>query len=557
MRWTAVAAAALTLAVPHARAQRPAPSVPPVPQQALAFPTADFIRAHLAFLADDALEGRAPGTRGGRLAAQYIAAQLEAAGLAPGASDGTYYQPVSLVGVTPTPAAIIGIGRRTVALEPVEDFVAWPVAPDSAVTADAEIVFVGYGIRAAEWDWDDYKDQTVAGKILLMLVNDPGLSDASRFQGRTMTYYGRWTYKLEQAARMGAIGAILVHTDESATYGWNVVRSSWTGEQIMLDAGAPQTLRFGAWITSDAARRLAEETGRDFDALRRRAQQRDFRPISLGAHAVVHIRSAVRRFEARNVIARLDGADSTGRHDAVIFTAHYDHLGIGRATNGDSIYNGAEDNASGVATMLAAAAAFGRLARPPRRSLVFVATTAEESGLLGAEGYVRNPVIPLERTVAVINLDRANLRGVALDAVALGADRSELGPVFAGAAADEGLAVSPDPNPRAGHFFRSDHFPFARAGVPVLSLRIPSRFPDRPDDWAAAHEQQYVTERYHQPADEVSKDFDYAGALQQARLLIRMAWVLANTTDFPQWHSNTEFRMAGERLRLRRLRREP
>lgn len=536
-----------------AAAQRPAPNAPAALDQALAYPTADLIRAHLAFLADDVLEGRAPGTRGGHLAARYIAAQFAAAGLEPGAPNASYFQPVPLIGVTPTPSAVVGIGRQTVALEHGREFVAWPIAGDSAVAVDAELVFVGYGIQATEWDWDDFKGQSVTGRILVMLVNDPGLTDASRFEGRKLTYYGHWTYKLEQAARLGAVGAILIHSDEGATYRWNAVRSSWTGEQLIPADGAPPTLRFGAWITEDAAARLTDATGRDFSALRRRAQQPSFRPVSLGAHAVVHIRSTVRRFEGQNVIARLPGADTVGRNDAVIFTAHYDHLGIGRPVDGDSIYNGAEDNASGVATMLAAAAGFGRATTRPRRTLLFLATTAKESGLLGAESYASGPVMPLERTVAVVNLDRANLRGMALDAVALGSDRSDLGASFAQAARDEGLTTAPDPNPRAGSFFRSDHFPFARSGVPVLSLRVPSRFANRPVGWADEQEAQFLASRYHQPSDEYRSAFDFTGAVQQARLLIRLGWLLGDSDQFPAWNPDAEFRVAGERLR--RLRR--
>lgn len=542
----------LSLASHPTYAQRPAPSAPAELDRALRIPSTDLIRAHLRFLSHDLLEGRAPGTRGGRLAAHYIAAQMEAAGIGPGGNEGSYFQRVSLAGVTPDPSIIVGIGRRTIELSYGEDYVAWPSGPDSALTVDAEIVFVGYGIQAPEWQWDDYKDEPMVGKILLMLVNDPGLTDASRFHGRAMTYYGRWTYKLEQAARLGAVGVILIHADESATYGWGAMRNSWTGEQVMSTDAPAQMLRFGAWITEDGARQLADAAGKDFDAMRHRAQQRTFRPIALGAHAVVHIKSRVRRLETRNVIGRLDGADSLGCREAVILTAHYDHLGIGRPIDGDSIYNGAEDNASGVATMLAVAQAFGRSGLQPRRSVVFIATTAQEPGLLGAETYVRDPAVPLERTVAVINLDRANLRGAARDAVALGAERSELKAYVERAAADEGLTVSPDPNPHAGHFFRSDHFPFARAGVAVLSLRIPSQFADRPEGWAAQQERRYVSQRYHQPGDEFSAEFEYAGALQQARLIIRLGAALASTSDFPQWLPDTEFRLASERLRLRR-----
>ncbi|NIM48840.1 MAG: M20/M25/M40 family metallo-hydrolase [Gemmatimonadales bacterium] len=524
------------------------------PASALTTPGAGLVRAHLRFLSADLLMGRAPGTPGAQVAAHYIAAQFEALGLEPGGPTGSYFQPVRLLGVTPEVSLVLGIRRQTTALEHGRDFVAWPERPDSALSVDGEIVFVGYGIQAAEWDWDDYKGTPLAGKILLMLVNDPGLTDASRFNGRTLTYYGRWTYKLEQAARMGAVGAILIHTDKTATYPWSVVRNSWTGEQIMLDRRVVESLQFGAWMTADAARRILAETGRDFEALVRRAQQRQFRPIGLGAHAVVRLRSRIRQIEGANVVGRLDGADPDRRHEAVVLTAHYDHLGVGLPVDGDSIYNGAEDNASGVAALLAAAAGFSRAGTQPGRTLLFIATTAEEAGLLGAEAYVTEPIMPLEQTVAVLNIDRANLRGATHDAVALGSERSTLGQHFRRAAAQEGLEASRDPNPGAGQFYRSDHFPFARAGVPVLAFQAGAQFADRPPDWGAEQEARYTQERYHQPSDEFREDFAYEGALQQVRLLIRLGWSLAAGSEFPEWHPDSEYRSAGERLRLRRAR---
>ncbi len=426
--------------------------------------------------------------------------------------------------------------------------------PEESMTVDGEVVFVGYGVEAPEWGWDDYKSTSLTGKILLMLVNDPGLSDSSRFNGKALTYYGRWTYKLEQAARLGAIGAILIHTDESATYPWSVVRNSWSGEQIQLDRPVQETLRFAAWITEEAARSMLAAAGRDYDLLVRRAERPEFRPIPLDAHAVVYIRSDVRRMRSANVVARVDGADPAGRREAVVITSHYDHIGTGIPVSGDSIYNGALDNASGVAALLAVGAGLAASGPPPRRSILLVATTAEEAGLLGALAYTQDPSVPLEHTAAAINVDRANLWGATADAVAVGAERSGMLAYVERAWVAEGVAQAPDPSPHAGHFYRSDHLAFARAGIPVVSLRTGADFVDRPPDWGTAQEQEYVASHYHQPSDAFRDDFDFAGLLQQVHLMLRLAWALAATTEYPAWNRDSEFRPAGEQLRLRRLR---
>src|SRR5216110_3039651 len=397
--------------------------------------------AHLKYLADDLLEGRAPATRGGLLAARYIAAQFEALGLEPAARDGSYFQSVALVGMTPRPSLVWGKGGATRPLTYLDDFVAWAERPERHIVADGEVVFVGYGVAAAEWRWDDYKDMDVRGKVLLMLVNDPGLQDSTVFNGRALTYYGRWTYKLEEAARRGALGALLVHTTESATYGWDVVRGSWSVEQFKLDRSAAQSIAFAGWVTHDAAQAALAQAGLNLDSLTRAAGRRDFRPVATGLRVALDITSAVRHVQSENVVARMPGSDPALSREVVVFTAHWDHKGIGPVVNGDSIYNGAEDNASGIAAMLATAQALSRATPPPRRTLLFVATTAEESGLLGSQAYVQTPLVPLERTAAVLNLDVTNVRGATRDIDALGIDRSTLGPVFAAAARAESLAV--------------------------------------------------------------------------------------------------------------------
>jgi Zn-dependent M28 family amino/carboxypeptidase len=496
--------------------------------------------AHLRYLADDLLEGRAPATRGGELAMKYIAAQFEALGLEPAGRDGSYYQPVALVGMVPRPSLVWGTGAGARPLKYLDDFVAWAERPERHIVTDGDLVFVGYGIAAAEWRWDDYKDVDVRGKVLLMLVNDPGLQDSTVFNGRALTYYGRWTYKLEEAARRGAIGAILVHTNESATYGWDVVRSSWSVEQFKLDQPTPLSLAFAAWVTHDAAQAALAQAALNLDSLTRAAGRREFRPVGTGLHVSVDIASVLRHVRSANVVARVPGSDPALARQAVVFTAHWDHKGIGPAVNGDSIYNGAEDNASGVAAMLAAAQAAARLEPRPRRTLLFVATTAEESGLLGSEAYVRDPLIALDQTAAVLNLDVANVRGATRDIDALGSDRSTLGSVLEDAARAESLAVVHEPDVR-GAFYRSDHFPFAKAGVPSLSIQPGTDFVGRPTGWGREQAALYNRTRYHQPSDEYRPGFTYDGMAQEVRVALRVALAVANAPAMPQWHPNSEF----------------
>ena len=496
--------------------------------------------AHLKYLADDLLEGRAPATRGGALAADYIAAQFEALGLEPAGPDGSYFQPVALVGMVPHPSLSWGKAGAARSLTYRDDFVAWAERPESHIVADGELVFVGYGIQAAEWRWDDYKDQDVRGKVLLMLVNDPGIQDTTIFNGRALTYYGRWTYKLEEAARRGALGAILVHTTESATYGWDVVRGSWSVEQFKLDRPATPSIAFAAWVTHDAAQAALTQAGLNLDSLTRAAGRRDFRPVTTGLHVSVDVKSELRHVHSANVVARLPGSDPTLARQAVLFTAHWDHKGIGPAVNGDSIYNGAEDNASGVATVLAIAQAAVQLQPRPRRSLLFVSTTAEESGLLGSEAYVRDPLMPLAQTAAVINLDVTNVRGATRDIDALGVDRSTIGPMFEAAARTESLAVVHEPDVR-GSFYRSDHFPFAKAGVPAVSIEPGLNFIGKPAGWGREQADLYNRTRYHQPSDEYKSTFTYQGMALEAHVALRLAVAIANAPTMPEWLPRSEF----------------
>src|SRR5437667_2588674 len=496
--------------------------------------------AHLRFLASDLLEGRAPATRGGKLATAYIAAQFQALGLEPAGANGTYFQPVALVGMTPQPTFSWGrAGSAPESLAYRDAFVAWGERPEADISASGEVVFVGYGIRAPEWQWDDYKGVDLHGKVLLMLVNDPGLVDSTVFLGKVLTYYGRWTYKLEEAARQGAAGAIMIHTTESATYPWEVVRGSWSVEQFKLDQPRSPSLAFAGWVTEASARAALAKAGLNLDSLTQAAARRDFHPVSTGLSAAVRIHSALRRVESENVAARLLGRDQRLASQAVLITAHWDHKGIGPIVRGDSIYNGAEDNASGVAAILGAAKAMTQLPRPAR-SILFVATTAEESGLLGSEAYVQHPLIPLAQTAAVLNLDVTNVRGATRDIGAVGMDRSTLGPVFVAAARAESLKVESQPDVR-GSFFRSDHFPFARSGVPALSIKPGIDFVGRPKGWGEQQENLYNQERYHQPSDEYQRAFRYDGMAQQVRVTVRTARAIANDPAMHRWLPASEF----------------
>ena len=499
--------------------------------------------AHLRFLASDLLEGRAPATRGGRLATEYIAAQFQALGLQPAGVNGTYFQPVALVGMTPQPTFSWGkTGSPPESLAYREAFVAWAERPEADIAADGEVVFVGYGIRAPEWQWDDYKGMDLRGKVLLMLVNDPGLVDSTVFLGRILTYYGRWTYKLEEAARQGASGAILVHTTASATYPWEVVRGSWSVEQFKLDRPQSPSLPFAGWVTEGSARAALAQAGLSLDLLSRSAARRDFRPVATGLQAWVRIHSVLRRVASENVAARLPGRDSRLAAQAVLITSHWDHKGIGPIIRGDSIYNGAEDNASGVAAMLGVAKSLTQLPRPAR-SIVFLSTTAEESGLLGSEAYVQRPLFPLAQTAAVLNLDVTNVRGATRDIGALGMDRSTLGPVFQSSAEAESLTAESQPDVR-GSFFRSDHFPFARSGVPALSIKPGVDFVGQPRGWGEEQERLYNEQRYHQPSDEYGPTYRYAGLAQQVRVVVRTALDVANARELPRWLPTSEFQRA-------------
>ncbi|MCS7080811.1 MAG: M28 family peptidase [Chloracidobacterium sp.] len=498
------------------------------------------LHAHTALLSDPLFEGRAPGTRGGMLAAKYIAAQFQAYGLEP--VNGSYFQNVPIINLRaePTTMTFRAADGGQVELAYGTEFTAQSGECVPEVKLDAvPVVFAGYGIVAPEYDWNDYKGVDVRGKIVMLLVNDPGLRNPNIFQGRTLTYYGRWTYKYEEAARQGARGVLLMHTTESATYPWQVVQSSNTGvrSELVRDANSPPVVALKSWITDDAAVRIAKLAGKNLATLIEQAERRDFRPVPLDVTLSLHLKSEISRLESPNVVGLLPGRDEKLRAECVVVTAHYDHFGVkdDPATGKRLVYHGALDNASGTAALLAMAEAMAKSAWRPRRSVLFLSVTAEEQGLLGAQYYCERPLIPLEKTVANINLDEVNVFGRTRDFVPLGAERSTLGKTIDALAKLEGLVMKPDLFPQNGSFFRSDHFCFAKVGVPCLSLNFGVDVEGKPDGWGKERFETYVRRDYHQPTDVIQDDWDFRGAAQHAQFALLIVGVVAEDPTPPEW----------------------
>jgi len=535
----ALVASALLLAVP-AGAQIPSAAV----EEAAATIDADVLLAHTRFLSDDLLGGRAPGTVGSRLAQAYIAAQLEAAGFEPAGTDG-WLQPFTLVGLTADPPEALTVAApdgTTVDLAWREAFMAQGgrQAPRSEIDG-AEIVFVGYGIVVPEEGWDDYGDTDVAGKVLLFLNNDPA---GDRFGGNTRLYYGRWSYKYEIAAEKGAAGAIVIHTTPSAGYGWNVVQSSWSGTQFELPQTGEPRVEVKGWVTEEAARGIVELAGRDLDALVRAAQPPDFEAVPLGVTASVAFDNALEETETANVIGRLPGGDLADGH--VLYTAHYDHLGTISGVEGDSIHNGARDNALGTASVIAIARAFDALSGAPRRSILVAAVGAEEQGLLGSKYIAENPVVPNCDIVANLNLDGGNIWGETADVRQVGRGKSSLDDVLDRFAGAQGRTVLPEEFPDRGYYYRSDQFSFAKVGIPAIYLDEGTDFVGRPEGWGVERIEAWLANDYHQPSDEITPDWDLSGAAEDARLMFRIGVTLADAGARPAWTPGDEFAAARE-----------
>ncbi len=505
------------------------------------------IDAHLRFLSSDLLEGRAPATRGGRIADEYIAAQLKTFGVKPGVGDSSYFQrvPIDVVKSDPRTIKVTASGRANANLRSTDEVVVWPGSATDASSARGELVFVGYGVTAPEYKWDDFKGTDVRGKILLVLVNDPPATPAepNLFGGKAMTYYGRWTYKYEEAERRGAAGMLIVHTTERAGYPWHVVVNSNSTENRLLprDPGLPAPIAVRGWITDSAATALLAQAGFDMPQLRKQAESRDFRPVSTGIIVDASMQNSVRHMSSNNVVGLVRGIDPKVRDEYVVYSAHWDHFGIGPVVNGDSIYNGAVDNASGVASVLAVAHAAAEGVKP-RRSQLFVFVTAEESGLLGSAYFAEHPTVPASKIIADLNMDIVPVNGRVRDLNVMGDNKSSIGPTLARMVRSEGVGISPDAHPEQGHFYRSDHFSFAKAGIPSVSIGGGIDYVGRPAGWGLQEAEDYTAHRYHQPSDEYRPDWDLSGAAQLAEIVYRLGTTIGNAYTVPTWNADAEFK---------------
>ncbi|HEX9166590.1 MAG TPA: M28 family metallopeptidase [Gemmatimonadales bacterium] len=519
--------------------------------------TADGLMAHISVLASDAYEGRAPGTAGEDSTVRYLTGVFQSLGLAPGNPDGSYEQAVDMIGFTATPTVTVTSGGKPVPLSAPGDVVIASRRNVERVAIPAsEIVFVGYGVVAPEYGWDDYKDVDVRGKTILMLVNDPAVPDpadpssldTTMFRGKAMTYYGRWTYKYEIATEKGAAAAIIIHEEGPAGYPWEVVQGSWGRENIDIRRDDRNMGRVAAegWITLDKAKAILAASGQDFDALKQAAQRKDFRPVTLKASASISVVNRLREMRSRNVIAKLEGSDPALRDEYIVYTAHWDHLGRDTTAAGDQIFNGALDNASGTAQLLELARAFKALPTPPKRSVLFLAVTAEESGLLGAKYYAENPLYPLEKTLANINMDGFNQWGRTSDLVVVGYGNSTLDDVLASVAS--GRVLVPDPESEKGYFYRSDHFEFAKKGVPALYVDSGTEYLGKPAGYGQQKREEFVARDYHKPSDDVKADWDLSGAVEDARVLLRVGLAVAAGESWPQWKPGTEFKAVREAM---------
>jgi Zn-dependent M28 family amino/carboxypeptidase len=529
---------------------------------ALASISAEDLLAHTQALSADSMEGRGPGTAGEEKAVRYLESQFRAMGLRPGNPDGTYVQDVPLVGITTRATAAIDVGGTAMPLSFPENFVGVSRRTAEEIhVADSDVVFVGYGVVAPEYGWDDYKGVDVTGKTIVMLINDPAVPDAADttrldsavFNGDAMTYYGRWTYKYEIASEKGAAAAIIVHETGPAGYPWEVVTGSWGRENFDIEAPDGNAARVGveSWITDTKARELFQAAGLDFDSLKAAARTPDFQPVPLpNTTADFDVSNTVRRFASKNVVALVEGAAQPNEY--IVYTAHWDHLGRDSTLEGDQIFNGASDNASGTAALLELAQAYATLETPPDRSILFLAVTAEEYGLLGAKYYATNPLYPLDRTLANVNMDGLNQWGRTSDIVVVGYGNSNLEDILAEAAIDQNREIRPDPEPEKGFFYRSDHFEFAKQGVPALYTDNGTEYVGKPEGYGIQKREEYTLNDYHKVSDEVKPDWDLAGGVEDVQLLFRVGWMVSQTADYPVWKEGTEFKARREEMLRRR-----
>lgn len=515
--------------------------------------TANDIMQHTKVLSSDEYEGRGPGTKGEELSVKYLTEQFQKLGLKPGNPDGTYVQKVPLVGFAGAPAASFTAGSKTINLTFPQDYVAVSrrFVPESKVE-NSDIVFVGYGVSAPEYGWDDYKGLDVRGKTIVMLINDPAVPDpsdpskldAKMFKGQAMTYYGRWTYKYEIASEKGAAAAIIIHETGPAGYPYEVVSGSWSRENFDIQRPDKNMNRVAveSWITTDRAKELFTASGQDFEALKKAALTKDFKPVALNAKANFAVKNTLREINSANVAAKVEGSDPTLKNEYVIYSAHWDHLGLDPKLQGDQIFNGALDNASGTAALLEIAEAFTKLATPPKRSVLFLAVTAEEKGLLGAKYYANNPLYPVNKTLANINMDGVNQWGRTKDITMVGDDNSTLIDLLRETASAQNRTVNPDPEPEKGFYYRSDHFEFAKVGVPALYTDSGIDYIGRDASYSKQKRDEYTEKDYHKISDQIKPDWDLAGAVEDAQLLTAIGYRVAQAVKYPEWKVGSEFK---------------
>ncbi|HXY47819.1 MAG TPA: M28 family metallopeptidase [Terriglobales bacterium] len=532
---------------PAAVPPAPAPRLSSAAFAAMETINPEHIRAHVRFLSHDLLEGRGTGQRGGDIAAEYIATQFALYGLKPAGDNDSYMQKVPLVGITPLPQttfAFVSGKSSSTELKPLDQYVAYDQTQQPESSVEAPIVFVGYGIEAPEYNWDDYKGADVKGKVLLMLVNEPPSTDPKFFKGKALTYYGRWTYKYEEAARKGAVGAILVHQTEMASYPWEVVRNSNSGEKSFLKLEGDPQLKVASWIQYEIAQQLLTSAGQDIGKLMTAAQSRDFQPVELGVRLKAHMVSKVRHFESNNVLAMLPGSDSRLRSEAVMYSAHYDHLGIRPDMPGDNIYNGADDNATGCGILLEIARAYGQAVEKPHRSILFASVTAEEQGLLGSEYLGKHPPIPAGKITLDLNYDDVPPLGSPEEVQVSGSERTTFYHAVQATAKDFRLAIRPDAHPEAGHYYRSDHFSLARVGIPSFSINEGIKYKGHDEAWGLARQEEYTQKHYHQPSDEYHPEMDFTGDSAMARFGFALGWEAASQQKLVGWEKGDEFEPA-------------
>jgi Zn-dependent M28 family amino/carboxypeptidase len=542
-----------------------APPAPQVPISSMPKIDPNAVLAHIKVLSSDEYEGRAPGTKGEDLSVKYIEEQFKKLNLKPGNPDGTYVQKVPLVGILGkqgTPLTFTK-GAQKQTLKWADDVVAWTKrVGDGASIDNTDVVFAGYGVEAPEYKWNDFKDVDVKGKTIIVLVNDPAVPDPSNpskldpnvFKGDAMTYYGRWTYKFEEGARKGAAAILIVHETAPAGYPFKVVQGNLNEKFDLVTPDKNMSrANIEGWITTDAAKKILAMGGQDFERLKQQARTREFKPVALGLKASMAVKNTLRTIDSQNVVAKLEGSDPALRSEYVVYSAHWDHLGVGAPVNGDKIYNGALDNASGVATVLEIARAFTQIQPQPKRSILFLMVTAEEQGLLGSQYYSISPLYPLNKTLANINIDGVNQWGPTKDITVIGMGASDLDDYLKAAADEQGRVLRPDPEPEKGFYYRSDHFNFAKQGVPALDPDSGIDFVGKSADYGRKKRDEYTEKDYHAPSDEVKPDWDLTGAMDDAQLFFAVGYRVANASKFPDWKPGNEFKAKREESLKRAL----